>query len=237
MQNERQQQYLGAMGIQLWERRDRPELLEESAESVVVPDVRVEPPIIGSDAGALDWNALEQHIAACTDCGLHETRSQTVFGTGHHNADWMIIGEAPGVDEDRQGEPFVGRAGQLLNAMLSAIGLKREQVFIANIVKCRPPNNRNPLPEEANACEAYLLRQIELVKPKIILAVGKVAAGNLLKTDSTVGSMRGCAHSFGVQGIPLVVTYHPAYLLRSPKEKRKAWQDLQLACKVLGKQD
>lgn len=239
MQNERQQQYLGAMGIQLWERRQLPVNDEQETEAIVteatpVSDYHALP---DSDVAGLDWEALQTRVASCTACDLSETRTQTVFGTGNHNADWMIIGEAPGADEDRQGEPFVGRAGQLLNAMLAAIGLKREQVFIANIVKCRPPNNRNPLVEEARACEDYLLRQIELIKPRIILAVGKVAAGNLLKTEAAVGSMRGRAHSFGAQGIPLIVTYHPAYLLRSPKEKRKAWQDLQLACKTLSEQD
>ena len=146
----------------------------------------------------------------------------------------MIVGEAPGADEDRQGEPFVGRAGQLLNNMLLAIGLRREQVYIANILKCRPPNNRDPRPEEVMQCEHYLRRQVELLQPKIILAVGRIAAQNLLKTDTPIGRLRGKLHYFGDDDrkTPLVITYHPAYLLRSPKEKRKAWQDLQFAVAV-----
>jgi uracil-DNA glycosylase family 4 len=144
-----------------------------------------------------------------------------------------VIGEAPGKDEDQQGEPFVGRAGQLLNAMLQAIGLKREQVYIANILKCRPPNNRDPRPEEVVCCEPYLLRQIALIKPGIILAVGRISAQNLLQTDTPIGKLRGKVHRFRDTGIPLVATYHPAYLLRSPVEKRKAWQDLQLALRTL----
>jgi DNA polymerase len=145
----------------------------------------------------------------------------------------MVIGEAPGMDEDRQGEPFVGRAGQLLNAMLKALGLAREQVYIANILKCRPPRNRDPRPEEAAHCEPYLLRQIELVAPRVILAVGRIAAQSLLRTDAPLGRLRGRIHRFGESGLPLVVTYHPAYLLRSPDQKGKAWQDLLLADSVV----
>jgi DNA polymerase len=156
-----------------------------------------------------------------------------VFGVGNEQADLLVIGEAPGADEDRQGEPFVGRAGQLLNAMLLAMGFKREAVFIANIVKCRPPNNRDPKPEEALACQSYLLHQIELIRPKLILSVGRISAQNLLKTDIAVGKLRGRVHTYGEWGIPLVVTYHPAYLLRSPEQKSKAWQDLQLALTLL----
>ncbi|MCG7935710.1 MAG: uracil-DNA glycosylase, partial [Candidatus Thiodiazotropha taylori] len=160
--------------------------------------------------------------------------SQTVFGVGDEQADLLVIGEAPGADEDRQGEPFVGRAGQLLNAMLLAMGFKREAVFIANIVKCRPPDNRDPAAEEALACQNYLLRQIALIQPKLILSVGRISAQNLLQTDIAVGKLRGRVHTFGETNIPLVVTYHPAYLLRSPEQKSKAWQDLQLALSVLG---
>jgi DNA polymerase len=152
-----------------------------------------------------------------------------VFGVGNRQAEWMVIGEAPGADEDRLGEPFVGRAGQLLNSMLNALRLAREQVYIANILKCRPPGNRDPQPDEAATCEPYLLRQIELVNPRIILAVGRIAAQNLLKTDTPIGKLRGSVHHLGPRAIPVVVTYHPAYLLRSPQEKRKAWQDLCLA--------
>jgi DNA polymerase len=156
-----------------------------------------------------------------------------VFGVGNTQADLLVIGEAPGADEDRQGEPFVGRAGQLLNAMLLATGFKREQVFIANILKCRPPNNRDPRPEEALRCEPFLLRQIELIQPKVILSAGRISAQNLLKTDIAVGKLRGRVHRFGERQIPLVVTYHPAYLLRSPEQKGKSWDDLQLVLSLL----
>lgn len=172
------------------------------------------------------WEPLQAAVKQCIACELHQSRKNTVFGVGDTRADWMIIGEAPGADEDRQGEPFVGRAGQLLNNMLLAIGLKREQVYIANILKCRPPNNRDPRPEEVVKCEPFLRRQVELVDPKIILAVGRIAAHNLLKTDSSLASLRGRCFHYGDQETPVVITYHPAYLLRSPREKRKAWQDL-----------
>jgi DNA polymerase len=155
-----------------------------------------------------------------------------VFGTGNRQADWMVIGEAPGADEDRQGEPFVGRAGQLLNEILFAAGYRREQVYIANILKCRPPGNRNPRPEEVACCMDYLRRQIRLVRPQIILAVGGIAANSLLQTDARVGELRGKVHRLGEGNVPVVVTYHPAYLLRSPLEKRKVWDDLQFACRV-----
>lgn len=181
----------------------------------------------------MDWPALEEAVRQCTRCPLHKTRSQTVFGVGNRQADWMIIGEAPGAEEDRRGEPFVGRAGQLLNNMLKAIGLEREAVYIANILKSRPPGNRDPLPDEVAACEPFLKRQIELVQPKIILALGRIAAQNLLKTDTKIGLLRGQRFVYPGTGIPLVVTYHPAYLLRAPQEKRKAWEDLQFACKVV----
>ena len=181
---------------------------------------------------SMNWPELEQAVLACTRCALHKTRTQAVFGVGNRQAQWMVIGEAPGADEDRQGEPFVGRAGQLLNSMLKAIGLAREQVYIANILKSRPPNNRDPLPEEVAACEPYLKRQIELINPKVILAVGRIAAQNLLKTETKIGALRGQRHVYPGSNIPVVVTYHPAYLLRSPQEKRKAWEDLRFACRV-----
>jgi len=186
-----------------------------------------------SDIAGLDWEALKSCVEACHACSLHQTRTQTVFGVGNQNADLMIIGEAPGADEDRQGEPFVGRAGLLLNAMLKAIGLDRNQVFIANILKCRPPGNRDPHVDEALCCEPFLQRQIELVKPRVILAVGRVAAQNLLKTDAAVGALRNREHVIGEANIPVVVTYHPAYLLRSPDQKGKAWQDLLRASRSL----
>jgi DNA polymerase len=177
----------------------------------------------------MDWDDLRQTVAGCERCGLRQGCTQTVFGVGNPKAQWLIIGEAPGAEEDKQGEPFVGRAGQLLNAMLRAIGLSREEVFIANILKCRPPQNRDPKPEEAAACEPYLKRQIQLIKPRIILAVGRIAGQNLLKTTTPIGQMRGKVYTYGETRIPVVVTYHPAYLLRSPREKRKVWQDLLFA--------
>src|SRR3984957_17045282 len=183
------------------------------------------------EAGA-DWTELRARVAACVRCGLSATRTQTVFGVGNLNAEWLIVGEAPGADEDRQGEPFVGRAGQLLNAMLHAGGLAREQVYIANVLKCRPPGNRDPGASEAAECLPYLERQIALLKPKIMLAVGRIAAQNLLHTDKTLGSLRQQVHRFGALGVPLIVTYHPAYLLRTPTDKRKAWEDLKFAREV-----
>nr|VFK55502.1 MAG: uracil-DNA glycosylase, family 4 [Candidatus Kentron sp. TC] len=182
-----------------------------------------------------DWENLRARVSACTACQLHETRTQTVFGVGSQTADWMFIGEAPGADEDRQGEPFVGRAGRLLNAMLEAIDLKREEVYIANILKCRPPNNREPQPAEALACEAFLLRQIQLIGPRILIAVGRIAAQNLLATTTAIGRLRGRRFTFRDTGIPLVVIYHPAYLLRSPLQKRRSWEDLLLARAVYAK--
>jgi uracil-DNA glycosylase len=176
------------------------------------------------------WEILQKDVAICKKCILHETRTNTVFGTGIKNADWMIIGEAPGQHEDLQGKPFVGNAGILLTEMLRAIGLARENVFITNIVKCRPPGNRDPQPEEASSCNDYLQRQTRLIKPKIILAVGRIAAQTLLKTNEPLAKLRGKKHSFNAT--PVVVVYHPAYLLRSLAEKRKAWLDLQIAIKI-----
>jgi DNA polymerase len=164
---------------------------------------------------------------------LHETRTQTVFGVGDPSAHWLFVGEAPGAEEDRRGEPFVGRAGQLLNSMLLALGLTREQVFIANVLKCRPPGNRDPRPEEARSCADYLNRQIALIRPKIMVAVGRIAAQNLLGSDAPLGKLRQQVHAFGPEKVPLIVTYHPAYLLRSPGEKRKAWEDLKFAKRVM----
>lgn len=180
----------------------------------------------------LGWDELEARVAGCTDCPLHRTRTQTVFGVGSRTADWMIVGEAPGAEEDRRGEPFVGRAGKLLDEMLRAVGLDRSTVFIANVLKCRPPNNRDPAAAEAAACRAHLERQIELVGPRLILAVGRVAAQRLLGVDQPVGRMRGQTHDLG--GTPLIVTYHPAYLLRSPSQKRKVWLDLCRAKRLVG---
>jgi DNA polymerase len=173
----------------------------------------------------MDWTALKACVAACTDCPLHARRNKTVFGVGDENADWLFVGEGPGAEEDAQGEPFVGQAGRLLDNMLAAIKLKRgHNVYIANIVKCRPPGNRTPEPREALACEPYLHRQIELINPKLIVALGKVAAVNLLAREASIASLRGRLHQY--RGIPLIVTYHPAYLLRNLPDKAKAWVDL-----------
>jgi DNA polymerase len=206
--------YLEALGIDVWLPRGQ---AEPEAELVSPP----------TETERLDWSALREAVSGCTRCALHQGRTQTVFGVGNPDADWMIIGEAPGAEEDRRGEPFVGRAGKLLDEMLRAVGQGRDDVFIANILKCRPPNNRDPSPEESSQCRGYLERQIELVQPKIILAVGRIAAHLLLDTDTPVGRLRGSTHFLG--RIPLVVTYHPAYLLRSPSQKRKSWDDLRLA--------
>jgi len=184
-------------------------------------------------AGDAGWESLEESVRGCRRCGLCGSRTQTVFGTGDPAARLMVVGEAPGADEDRQGEPFVGRAGQLLNAVLRAAGFARGQVYIANILKCRPPNNRDPQPAEVEQCLPYLSRQIELVDPGLILCVGRIAAQNLLGTDVTIGRLRGKVHRLA-DGRPVVVTYHPAYLLRSPGEKRKVWEDLKLALRTLG---
>ena len=181
----------------------------------------------------LDWISLPNKVAACTACELHQIRSQTVFGVGLQQAGLMLIGEAPGADEDEQGEPFVGRAGQLLNAMLYAIHLKREQVYITNVIKCRPPNNRNPHQHELACCNAFLQRQIALIQPKLIVAVGRVAAQHLLTTDTPIGRLRGQQFFYGETQIPIIATYHPAYLLRKPWEKGKSWQDLQFIYKTL----
>jgi DNA polymerase len=184
-----------------------------------------------SGADGPDWAALAATVRDCRLCRLCETRTQTVFGTGDERARLMVIGEAPGADEDRQGEPFVGRAGQLLNSMLRACGFERSDVYIANVVKCRPPQNRDPSDEEAGRCLPYLRRQIELVDPRAILCVGRIAAQRLLDTDTPIGKLRGRVHE--LDGRPVIVTYHPAYLLRSPGEKRKSWDDLKLALGVL----
>jgi len=225
-------EYLNAMGIQQWVLRDSPQIEPEMVISEVMPSpVKPESvPIVSSELG---WQDLVAAVKACRACELHQTRKQAVFGVGDPQANLLIIGEAPGADEDSQGEPFVGPAGQLLNAMLFAIGLRREQIFIANILKCRPPGNRDPHVNEMQSCDIFLQRQIELIQPKLILSVGRISAQSLLKCDTPVGRLRGQVHRYGTQQIPLVVTYHPAYLLRSPDQKGKSWQDLQLALTTL----
>lgn len=197
------------------------------------------------------WFDLKSSVSHCQSCGLYETRTQTIFGAGDEKADWLIIGDAPDVDEDQLGEPFVGQVGKLFGNMLIAAGLQRDAIYITNIVKCGPPNKRDPSPEEVAHCEHFLNKQVALIQPKIILAVGRTAAQNLLKTDVPIGKLRGNRYTYDctvfnnatsinasqggvvIKSIPLVVTYHPAYLLRSPREKRKSWQDLKFAQSIM----
>ena len=238
----RQKAYLDAMGIDIWVQPQQQETVEAVAQQVVeqpVPadtvipaevEIKQQPVPTTSpsvDVSQMDWSTLQQTVSGCELCCLSQTRTQTVFGVGNQQADVLIIGEAPGAEEDKQGEPFVGRAGQLLNAMLKAIGFERSDVYIANILKCRPPQNRDPSPEEAEQCWPYLKRQIELTQPKVILALGRIAAQRLLKTNTSLGRLRGKQHYLDDISVPVIVTYHPAYLLRAPQEKRKAWEDLQ----------
>jgi len=228
------ERYLAEIGIPVWRLRDSgvpptagggQDAAEDRAGAVPARSAAPE----SADA----WTTLAARVRACTLCSLHAGRTQTVFGVGKRDAPLFVIGEAPGADEDRQGEPFVGRAGQLLNAMLRAIGLPRQEVYIANILKCRPPGNRDPQPEESASCTPYLTEQIALVRPRVLLAVGRISAQWLLKTDAPIGRLRGRVHTYGENDTPLVVTYHPAYLLRSPLEKAKAWTDLCMVRELL----
>jgi DNA polymerase len=218
--------YLGALGIDQWVPRRPLTPVAVAAVAAVAPASASSP--VTEDP----WSALQACVRDCRRCGLHEGRTQAVFGAGSRAADWMVVGEAPGEEEDRQGEPFVGASGQLLTAMLAAIGLQRDSVFIANVLKCRPPGNRDPKPAEVAECLPHLEQQVAMVQPRLILAFGRVAAQNLLGTEATLGSLRGVVHRFGPLNTPVVVTYHPAYLLRSPGEKRKAWEDLKFARQV-----
>ena len=228
--------------------QDAPRRAPNGAPPVSVPvSAPVSVPVSGprgsaspEPAGApssMGWAELRAAVAACTSCKLYQSRRQTVFGTGHERAHWMIVGEAPGEQEDLSGEPFVGKSGQLLDNMLRALALGRDaappsrQVYIANAVKCRPPGNRNPEPDELARCEPFLIRQVQLVQPRIILAMGRVAAHSLLRSAEPIGKLRGSVHRY--EDIPLVVTYHPAYLLRNPQDKAKAWQDLCLAARTV----
>jgi uracil-DNA glycosylase family 4 len=224
----RRAQVLETLGIERFVPRAAPAAPPPAAAAASVASGAVP----AGDPSTFDWATLERAVAGCTRCGLAASRTQTVFGVGDRGARWLVVGEAPGAEEDRQGEPFVGRAGQLLNSMLRGVGLAREQVFIANVLKCRPPGNRDPLPEEVRCCMPYLHRQIALIAPALILCVGRIAAQNLLATEVPIGKLRGQVHELEPFGIPVVVTYHPAYLLRSPGEKRKAWDDLRLAMEV-----
>ncbi|BAL93823.1 uracil-DNA glycosylase [Rubrivivax gelatinosus] len=265
MWSDRQVAMLRAIGVRLWQPPVAKAPAEEAVEVTPAPVVEVAPPApvtpplrpeprpaarpsqaspppppavveLGAVSG-LDWQPLREAVAGCTACALSQSRTQTVFGVGHPQAHWMIVGEAPGEQEDLRGEPFVGPAGQLLDAMLRALSMSREaegepaqRVYIANTLKCRPPRNRNPAPEELQRCEPFLVRQIELVKPRIILAMGRFAVQALLRSSEPIGKLRGRVHRY--QGVPLVVTYHPAYLLRNLPDKARAWDDLCLAAAV-----
>ncbi len=234
---------LEEMGLTpVWRLRETTQAVEEISAAATAAGVEKRetsneslPPAAGDRRATImrmEWPGLKQAVASCVACPLHAKRSKTVFGVGDENADWLFVGEGPGADEDAQGEPFVGQAGKLLDSMLAAIKLKRgANVYIANVVKCRPPGNRNPEPGEALACEPYLHRQIDLIRPKLIVALGKVAAANLLASDASVASMRGRVHQY--RGIPLIVTYHPAYLLRTLADKSKAWADLCFAVRTM----
>jgi DNA polymerase len=208
----------------------RLEALEALGVTALVPRAAAARPAPVAPEG-LGWDELADTVRQCRLCGLCETRTQAVFGTGDRGARLMVVGEAPGAEEDRRGEPFVGRAGMLLNSMLRAAGFERREVYLANVLKCRPPHNRDPSDEEAGRCLPYLRRQIELVSPAVILCVGRIAAQRLLGTELPLARLRGRVHE--LDGVPVVVTYHPAYLLRSPGEKPKSWEDLKIALKVL----
>jgi len=264
--SERQVAMLQEMGIRVWDapaQGDEVALAGPAPATAAAPSPAVAPniapntarntapdvepaaaPLRGprpSGVATMDWPALRDAVAGCTACKLCSGRTQTVFGVGNPQAHWMVVGEAPGEQEDRQGEPFVGKSGQLLDSMLRALGLTRgeaepaRQVFIANTLKCRPPGNRNPEPDELAQCEPFLIRQIELVKPRMILAMGRFAVQSLLRSSEPVGRLRGKVHRY--QGVPLVVTYHPAYLLRNPEDKARAWDDLCLALEQMKPMD
>ena len=243
----RRDEMLKEMGIgPLWHLRAAPGTLGDEEAPVTAaaetPCAGIAAPAQPADAGdarrdavmRMEWPELKAVVARCTACALHATRTQAVFGVGDENADWMFVGEGPGADEDMLGDPFVGMAGKLLDNMLAAIRLARgENVYIANVVKCRPPGNRNPEPGEASACAPFLERQIELVKPKLLIALGRVAALNLLDREASIASLRGRVLDY--KGTPLIVTYHPAYLLRNLTDKAKAWEDLCFAVKTMQK--
>lgn len=236
--------YLSAMGVRVWvprEGEDRPEVEVPETEAVQdrlsrnddSPGDTIEALVPQDDSS---WAALREEALACRRCALHVQRKQVVFGVGSPDSDWLIVGEAPGAEEDRRGEPFVGPAGQLLDAMLRAIGLDRQHVYIANVLKCRPPGNRDPQPDEVATCSGYLDRQIDIIRPRVILAVGRFAAQHLLGTERSIGALRGQVWPYSRTGASLIVTYHPSYLLRKPADKAKAWRDLCLARDVYRKQ-
>lgn len=214
-------QYLNAMGITVWQSRF-------VSNPIISTPIESDQMVIPAENITVDsWEKLHTDVSNCQLCSLCTTRTQTVFGEGNENAKWLFIGEAPGQHEDEQGRPFIGEAGQLLTEMLRAMKLTRDEIFIANILKCRPPKNRDPHADEIKQCRDYLLRQIAFVKPTMIIAVGRIAAQTLLETTEKIGKLRGNVYQF--ENIPLIAIYHPSYLLRSPIEKRKAWQDLQFA--------
>jgi uracil-DNA glycosylase len=256
--NSRQAQILEALDIPVWQLRStRNDADAESAPREPVQHTQDAEPHFGSVSEAqqpahrpalpaastepvelaqLDWNALQSAVSSCTRCGLCKSRRQTVFAAGQPGARWMVVGEAPGAEEDQQGEPFVGQAGKLLDNMLRSVGASRERnVLIANVLKCRPPGNRNPEPDEVAACAPYVLRQIELARPEFLVLLGKFAASSVLRAEGSIASLRGRTHRVDVGGrsIPAVVSYHPAYLLRQPEEKAKAWADLKLAVRTM----
>ena len=244
----RREMFLEEMGLTpLWQLRTRE--AEDRTEEAEVPAVPAaasraggaKPEMPRSSGGAddhaariarMDWTELKATVAACTACGLRKTCTQTVLGVGDEQADWLLVGEAPGAEEDARGEPFVGQAGKLLDGMLAGIGLKRgTDVYIANVLKCRPPGNRNPEHAEVERCAPFLARQVELIRPRLILAMGRFACQTLLGTDASIASLRGRLHRY--QGVPLIVTYHPAYLLRNLPDKAKAWEDLCFARRTM----
>jgi len=255
MSNEaRRLAYLDAMGVTVWRQRSTDPAVHDGTSSerddqasqavhgdqlaASEPAHEPPPPALTPDRNtpeiaAMDWDTLAASVARCQRCPLHAERTQGVFGVGNPEADWLFIGEAPGAEEDRQGEPFVGRAGQLLDAMLAAVGRSRESVYIANVIKSRPPGNRNPAAEEIEACLPYLRRQIQLISPRLVMLCGRISAQSLLDSTEPVGRLRGQVHRLPGFGIPAVVTYHPAYLLREGREKRKVWEDLRLARRTL----
>jgi len=234
-------QYLQSMGITRWVRRESDPVAVDAVTIKTAPQVEktndVELTVVQTPdshmADNLDWPELETQVAACVACDLHATRTNTVFGSDNQKADWMLIGESPGTEEEQQGQPFMGQSGQLLTAMIEAMGLKREQVYITNTLKCRPPENRDPDENEMMACEAFLRRQIELVQPKMILVLGRVAAQSILNTDKRMKDLHGKVFEYKKTGIPVIATYHPAYLLRTPTDKRIAWQDLKTAMRIV----
>jgi len=231
--NESQRRAYAALGIgPVWRRRGSAGESGGAAGAAAVAEAKAPEAI---DMADMDWPALRAAVADCHACRLCETRTRTVFGVGDEHASWMVVGEAPGAEEDRRGEPFVGSAGKLLDQMLAALGLSRDRdVFIANVLKCRPPQNRDPSPDEVQRCEPYLRRQIELLAPRVIVVAGRIAAQSLLRTEASIASLRGRVHAYrlGERAIPVVVTYHPAYLLRNPPDKARAWEDLCLARSV-----